>query len=51
MSDLDRVDQHISAIRQKLNSMPTKRECWAFVLGFAMGGAFVIALVLIRGVA
>jgi hypothetical protein len=45
MSDLDRIDQHISAIRQKLNSMPTTRECWAFVLGFAMCGAFIVGLV------
>lgn len=44
MSDLDGLHANLDAIKRKLNMMPTTRECWAFVSGFAMCGAFVIAI-------
>lgn len=40
----DRIMADLDSIKRKLNSMPTTRECWAYVLGFATCGAFVIAL-------
>jgi len=45
MSDRDAYDtinEHIASINRKLNGMPTTRECWAFVAGFAFGAIFVL---------
>lgn len=44
MSQFDEITRDLESMKRKLDRMPTKRECFAFVLGFGMATAAVVVV-------